>query len=166
MYAIVSWPCDSLGSLWFCYASGFGVIFDGDTIKPSELWSSDSLDGVFQPGAELHELTGEQPLELVLQGLIGLSANWGGEIMSCDGGVIRLISPAIHGEYGDRFSGLNAERWFFQSSRDSTREEMVIYPSVPGSERGKRQSVPGLLRYDPDSGAMRMMSSDSTHPHE
>jgi hypothetical protein len=112
---------------WAVYMSEYLCVFEakGETVV-SRLASDDVMD-VVQPGLEAIELTGAPPAEFVLWGFLGLGSCWGGEVITCDSGVPRLISPMT--EY-DGVAGGSALRgsWQFADSDSDGVAEIYQYP--------------------------------------
>lgn len=83
---------------------------------------------IVQPSFEAVELTGSPPKELVLSGTVGLGSDLAGEILTCDSGLVRIITPQTEPGSGELPSALNGS-WSFQDDNNDGISEIRRYPN-------------------------------------
>lgn len=110
---------------------------------------------IVHPSFEAVELTGSPPKELVLSGTVGLGSDLAGEILTCDSGLVRIITPQTEPGSGELPSALTGS-WSFQDDNNDGISEIRRYPNWKIKETYHDRDDDGELEFIrlPDSVAI------------
>jgi hypothetical protein len=133
---------DSMARDWVCYMGGGGgycaIIEQRDSVA-KVVWSAYPMFSVALPGFEFVELTGDSIPEIVLSGMVGITSNMAGEIISWDGNVGHWLTAGDSAIVGYQLS--------FEDTGAGKTKRIVVYDTQT-MDRTKGPMTRQVVEYD------------------